>query len=352
MRLCDRGRVAVAAFALTTACVGAPADPAHEVVKFGGPTMGTTWSLTVVPDRAMDAAERESIDRQVQDTLARITALMSTWDENSELSRFNRARTTEAFPIAPDTYEVFRWALALSEETGHAFDMTVLPVVEAWGFGAGGDRDALPPSSATLTRLKAATGPGRVELDPAGGSVRKRHPAVACDVSGLAPGYAADLIASALERRGLTDFLLDVGGEFVARGRNAAGSPWQVAVERPDALTREVEHVVPLTNMALATSGDYRNYREVNGRRVTHIIDPRTAEPIDHRLASVTVLDPRAVRADGLATALMVLGPGEGLALAAQLKLPALFVVRRPGGFEKLTTPQFDAVTKVPYTPQ
>jgi FAD:protein FMN transferase len=348
MRPCDRARWAAAVLLLAVGCANSPTDPAASAVKIGGPTMGTTWSVTILPGaRTMDAAERDGVDSEVQGTLARVEALMSTWDQNSELSRFNRTRTTEPFPIAPETYEVFRWALALGKETDMAFDMTVLPIVEAWGFGARGDRGAPRPSPATLARLKAATGPGRVALDPGGRWARKNLPEVECDVSGLAPGYAADLIAAALERRGLTNFLIDVGGEIVARGQNAAGLPWQIAVERPDDLTRSIERVVPLADMALATSGDYRNYREIDGRRITHVIDPRTAEPIAHRLASVSVIDRHAVRADGLATALMVLGPDEGMALATRLNLAAFFIVRTPDGtLEERMTPEFEAVVK------
>jgi thiamine biosynthesis lipoprotein len=348
MRRCNGALLAAFALATIAGCTTQAPTPAAAAVSFGGPTMGTTWSVTVVPGaRTIDEAERSAIDRDVQETLARVTALLSTWEASSELSRFNSSRSTAPVPVSRETYDVFRWALQLSQETGGAFDMTVLPIVEAWGFGAGGDPDAPRPSAATLSRLKARTGPGAIELDSAAQTARKRQPEVACDVSGLAPGYAADLVVAALERRGLTDFLVDVGGEFVARGHNADGRPWQVAVERPDESSRQSGRVVPLTNAALATSGDYRNYREVDGRRVTHIIDPRTAEPIAHALASVTVIDARAVRADGLATALMVLGPDEGMSLATRLGLPAVFLVRAPGGnFEERTTPQFDALIR------
>ena len=145
-------------------------------------------------------------------------------------------------------------------------------------------------------------------------------PGVECDFSALAPGYAADRLADILAPYDLAGFLIDVGGELVARGRNADGLPWRVAVERPVADARQVARVVPLDNLAIATSGDYRNYREMNGRRLGHIIDPRTARPVDHRLASATVVASSCARADALATALMVLGPDEGLALAGRLE--------------------------------
>lgn len=311
--------------------------------------MGTTWALTLAPGpHAPGAADRERIDREVRDTLARIEALMSTWDRESELSRFNRSQSTEPFAVSAETHEVFRWAITLAEETAGAFDVTVLPLVDAWGFGANSAPDGPAPDPATIDRLRAASGVGHLEIDPEGRWVRKRRPDVQCDFSGIAPGYAADRLASLLAARGVTDFLMDVGGELVARGRNARGLPWQVAVERPDELRRRAARVVPLADMAIATSGDYRNYREVDGMRMAHIIDPRSGIPIHHRLASVSVLDALAVRADALATALMVLGPEEGMALARRLDLAALFVVRAPDGdwFDEFATPRFEALTR------
>ena len=315
-----------------------------------GPTMGTTWSITLGPGaRALDRVERDAIDRDVRDLLVHIEGLMSTWDSASELSRFNRFRGTAPFPVSQDTFALFRWAVALAEETAGALDVTVLPLVHAWGFGAGGDASAPAPDAATLSRLREATGIRRLELDPDGRWVRKLRTDVECDFSALAAGYAADRIAELLADRGLTGFLIDVGGEIVAHGHNAEGRLWSVAVERPEKRGRQVARVVPLDDMAIATSGDYRNYREVDGERLAHIIDPRTARPIRHALASATVIDSLGVRADALATALMVLGPEDGMALAHRLDLAALLLVRNAqGGFDERTTPRFDDLARNP----
>ncbi|MDP1806933.1 MAG: FAD:protein FMN transferase [Acidimicrobiales bacterium] len=306
--------------------------------------MGSTWSVKLVAGTGeLAASERDAIDRKIRDQLTRIEGLMSTWDPASELSRFNRSRSLEPFPIARETFEVFTWAVRLARETDGALDVTVLPVLQAWGFGAGAQGDAgAPPDEGTLAGLKESTGIALIELGPDGAWVRKRTPAVECDFSALAPGYAADRLAALLESYDLAGFLIDVGGELVARGRNADGRPWRVAVERPQVEARQIDRVVPLDNVAIATSGDYRNYREVNGRRVGHIIDPRTARPVDHRLASATVVATEGVRADALATALMVLGPDDGLALAHRLDLAVLLLVRTERGFEARTTPRFD----------
>ncbi len=324
------------------ACVAG--TPARRTVEFSGPAMGTTWSVTVLPGPGgIGGDESRAIDRDIRDQLARINQLMSTWDATSELSRFNQSSSLDPFPVAPETFEVFRWSAALWDETGGALDPTIAPLVDAWGFGV--NRDGAAPDEATVQRLRETTGMPLVELDPAGAWVRKRRPDVRCDFSALAPGYAADLIAARLEARGLTDFLIDVSGELVGRGHNEQGQPWQVAIERPQAEGRSVARVVSLRDGAMATSGDYRNFREVDGQRLTHILDPRSGRPIQHALASVTVFDALAVRADALATALMVMGPDEAMAFADRRGVPALFLIRLPGGsFEERRSTAFDAL--------
>jgi FAD:protein FMN transferase len=327
---------------------GCGPEAAPRVVELSGPSMGTTWKLKIAPGpREFSSMDRAGVDAAVRDTLTRIEALMSTWDPESELSRFNRSTSTEPMPVAPETFEVFRWAVTLSEETGGVLDPTVSPVVEAWGFGAAREPGSQPPGADRLRALLDATGMRHLQLDPGGRWVRKRRPDVRCDFSALAPGYAADRLVILLANRGITDFLVDVGGELAARGQNGQGAPWQVAVERPREGRRHIARLVPLRDLAIATSGDYRNYREVDGSRVSHIIDPRTGRPIAHRLASATVIDRLGVRADALATALMVLGPEEGQALAERLDLAALLIVRNAGGgFDEYMTPRFEALLR------
>ena len=336
------GAAVVVLFALVS-CAPPPA-PARGTIEFSGPTMGARFTVKVVTG-AEGLADETALGRLILADLERINALMSTWDPASELSRFNSSDSLDPFPVSPETFEVFEWASRLEALTGGAIDVTVGPLLDAWGFGPGGVRDGAP-SDEQIARLLEGTGFRHLELDHAARTVRKRRVGIVCEFSALAPGYAADRLATLLDARGLTDFLVDVGGEFRVRGRNDAGMPWQIAVERPTESGRFIERMIPISDGAIATSGDYRNYHEVDGERVTHILDPRTGRPIRHRLASVTVVDSLAVRADALSTALMVLGPEEGFALAESLDLPALFIVRADGGdgFEGRGTPRFEAL--------
>lgn len=349
MTLVDRRFVPAlaAALAVATAAACTGGRPERRTFEFRGPTMGTTYSVKVVTGpEGLGRRARNEIAAVIRVELERINALMSTWDAESELSRFNRSPGLEPFAVSAETFEVFRWAVDLGALTGGALDVTVAPLVDAWGFGPGGRRDR-PPGADEIARLLEAVGSRHLELDAAALTVRKARPDVRCDLSALAAGYAADRLWTRLTERDVTGFLIDMGGELRAHGRNDAGEPWQIAIERPQSRGRPIERTVPIRDLAIATSGDYRNYYEVDGERIAHLLDPRTGRPIRHRLASVTVIDALAVRADALSTALMVLGPDDGLALAARLDLAALFIVRTDaGGFTERATPRFDALTK------
>ena len=206
--------------------------------------------------------------------------------------------------------------------------------------------------SSPNTAMRPLVGFERIEIDPSAGTLTKTLAGVTCDLSAIAKGYAVDRVAAALRELGHGDFLVEVGGEVRAQGRRPDGSFWRVAIETPDSNARSVFEVVSLHDLALATSGDYRNYYEVDGRRISHTIDPRTGHPIEHALASVSVLHSDAVHADALATALDVLGPEAGYALAQREGLAAYFIVRREdGSFAPRATPAFERALRVPESP-
>ncbi|MBZ5712604.1 FAD:protein FMN transferase [Nannocystis pusilla] len=312
---------------------------AGPVQVFAGPTMGTTWRVTVVHEGRDPAAIQPMIDAE----LAEIDRQMSTWRDDSAISEFNRRADTSPFSAPAGLLAVVALAQQVSERTAGAFDITVSPLVDAWGFGRPGPVSA--PTDEQLAAVRARVGWQQLHVDPTASTLRKDQPELTITLSAIAPGYAADVISDRLVELGFPRHLVDVGGEFRARGDGPEG-PWRLGIERPDGPTDErvVQEVVPLRDAALATSGDYRNYREENGRRISHTIDPRTGRPIDHTLASVTVIHDTAALADAWATGLNVLGPDDGFALAEREGLPALFLVRDGDGFAARATAAFAAL--------
>lgn len=313
-------------------------------MTFSGPTMGTTYKVTVVG--ALAEAEQRVIEAAITEELAEVDRQMSTWRPDSELSRFNTTGAVTPFSASRGLLTVVQTALEISAASDGAFDVTIAPLIAAWGFGPDGRQANAPdPTEADLAVLRARTGAAKLHVDLSSGTLRKDQADLAVELSAIAPGYAADRIAERLRAAGHARFLVDVGGEMLASGLAAHGGPWRLGIERPDTSGGVVHDLVLVQDQALATSGDYRNYYERDGLRLSHTIDPRTGRPIAHRLASVSVLHRTAALADGWATALNVLGPDAGLALAARQDMAALFLVRTADGrFEERSTPAFAAL--------
>ncbi len=318
-------RSATLSLALAALCGCASREPPPAALELSGPTMGTSYRVTLPgaprDDGAIGAAVRQALDR--------VDALMSTYRADSEVSRLNRHESSEPLSISAETHAVLAAAQEISSATGGAFDITVGPLVDAWGFGP--EETSAPPSAETVRGLMERTGWQKLVLDAQGPAVRKTVPQLRIDLSAIAKGYAVDLVAEALERLGYRQYLVEVGGEIRAAGRRADGDLWRVGVERPDSTGRSVHRILPLSDTAVATSGNYRNFREADGQRFGHVLDPRTGRPTANRVVSATVLDPSAMRADALATALLVLGENDGMALAEREDLAVLLLVEGDG---------------------
>ena len=296
---------------------------AYEVVT--GSAMGTTYAITAnCPDRIPTAA--------VAALLARIDARMSTFDEASELMRFNRGPVGEWVPVSRELVEVVAAAKAVAEETGGALDPTVAPLVALWGFGASASPDRPDPEAVRVALVSVGHHHVRYRLAPPA-LVRDR--ALSMDLSAIAKGHAVDRIGDVLRAAGCRAFLVELGGEVRVLGQAPSGGPWRIGVDSPSG-KGQLEEPIRLRDAGLATSGDYRQYTERGGRRDAHIIDPRSGYPVRHRLASVTVVADSARLADAYATALMVLGERDGMRFAADAGLAALFIVRTDDGFETL----------------
>lgn len=318
-------------------------DPPRQHFAVSGAAMGTTWAVKVA-DEDVDAEAEREIATLCEEAIERVDASMSTWKEHSELSHFNAHAAARPFAISDEMTRVLEVSSAVSRLSGGAFDITVLPLVHAWGFGAEADDESTAaPRRSDLVRLRRLVGPEMLLLDADKRTLVKRQKGVQVDLSAVAKGFAVDEVARALSAAGYARFLVEIGGELRAAGLRHDGEPWRVAIEEPDEAGRAIHRVVALRDASMATSGDYRNYYEVEGKRVSHTIDPRSGRPITHALASVTVIDDDAARADAWATALNVLGPEEGYALARKQGLAAYFLVRsEEGNFEPRMTRRFE----------
>ena len=326
---------------LLAACARPPSPE-----TFRGDTMGTTYSVQVT--RLPDGVSRVDLQSAIDAVLDETNRIFSTYDPDSEVSRFNARQETAPVEVSAQLGTLVALSQEIGAATDGAFDITVAPLVRAWGFGAGSADDGAAPGPDELTALRASVGRDKLQRVEGGRALQKLVPTLQIDFDGIAPGRAVDGIAERFEALGVRDYLVEIGGEVRARGQSPAGRAWRVAVEVPLAGERKPYTLVDLDGLAVSTSGDYRDFRIVDGHRVSHTIDPRTGVPVTHGLASVCVVHPSAARADAYATALMVLGPEEGLATASRLGLAVLLIERAGDGkdFTERTTPAFDRLRR------
>lgn len=312
-----------------------------QAESFEGETEGTTYHVTV--SSLPSGVPRARLQGAIDAALADVDRHLSTWRADSEISRFNASTSRDWMPVSAPLFAVLHEAQRVSRDSHGAFDVTVAPFVDLWGFGTQAINAAAEPNPAELEAVRANVGFAKLELRSPPLAIRKLVPALRVDVAGIAPGYAVDRICRAFAALGVRDAIVEIGGEVRAWGRNPDGRRWRAAVERPVAGERSPYTLVELDGMAVSTSGDYRDYRVLGHRRVSHTIDPRTGAPVAHDLASVTVLHPSAMTADAYATALMVLGPDEGYRYAEQRGLAVLMLERVPGRAEwrERVTPGF-----------
>ena len=306
--------------------------------------MGTRYHVTVV-DTPGGAGRRE-YQSDLDAVLARVDRSMSTWRADSEISRLNAAPVGVWFPVSAELYAVLAEALAVHSLSGGGFDVTVAPVLAAWGFGPGAGAPHLP-SHTELDALAGRVGSAAIELADTPPRVRK-NAARQLELGAIAPGYAVDLLAAAFAARGARNFMIELGGEVRTAGRNGAGQRWRIGVEQPDAAPGTPAIAVELEGESISTSGDYREFFVAAGQRFSHTIDPRTRRPVAHSLASVTVIAGDCMRADAMATALMVLGPEAGLALAEREGLAVFLVLRTEAGFETRESTRLGSYLRTP----
>lgn len=332
----------LAALAVILAVPGCRQPSAEASIALEGRTMGTTWHLRVAGD---DVPGASAIRSAVQAELDAVEAAMSTWRDDSEVSRFNRSTSTDWIPVSPGVASVVGEALEISHRSDGAFDITVGPLVRRWGFGpreAGAAGEADGPAGIGFRHLE-------VRHEPA--ALRKDLPIVEIDLSAIAKGHAVDAVAGRLVELGIERFMVEVGGEVRTRGARPGGGPWRIGIELPDPTRRAIDSAIPLRDLSMATSGDYRNFRDTGEGRFAHVIDPRSGRPVTHDLAGVTVVAENCRTADAWATALLVLGMESGYVVAEREGLAALFIRRTDEGFPKVATPAFRNLRTDPESP-
>lgn len=326
----------VALAAVLTGCF----NSGEPVMEIAGSTMGSTYSIKWVP--ADDSPPPKQLQQSVETMFDQFDRDVSVWRDDSELSRFNSAPAGTCATVPDSLRELVQAADSLHTASTGAFDITVGPLLDLWGFHGSAPTQDIPSEDALRAALHRV---GQQHLRLNGEQLCKQRDVIV-DISGIAAGYMVDEVVERLGSYGITSYMVEITGELKAAGLKPGGNPWRIAIEEPRDDDRIAQLILPLDGYAVSTSGDYRNYFEYEGKRYSHTFNPRSGMPVMHQLAAVTVLHPSALEADGLSTVLLVLGPEQGWDYALEQEIAALFVVRQGNGFVSRSTPRFVALTK------
>lgn len=319
-------------------------SPNEQIITINGKTMGTSYTVKFVSDSDVKAPDSQVLANELDQRLIEINQLMSTYIPDSELSMLNNAPANQVFPVSIETAKVIRKAMEINKLSDGKLDITVGPLVNLWGFGPK-QRPKVIPSEAQLAQVRPFVGPESFEL--LDNRIVKRYDEVYIDLSTIAKGYAVDELASILEAYAITNYLVEIGGEMRVSGLKPGEQDWVVAIEKPITHERAIQRTVTIGNNAIASSGDYRNYYEEDGVRFSHLIDPTTAHPIQHNLVAVSVVAATSMEADGVATALIVMGAEKGRALAEQENIAALFITKEGNEFVEYRSTAFERQVKI-----
>ncbi len=319
-----------------TACAREGAERA-----IGGSTMGTTYAIKF--GRDLPGPESQRIASEVEALLVAINRSMSTYDPDSELSKFNASDSGQWIAISTDLAAVLQIARIVNKQSVGAFDVTIGPLVNLWGFGPTPGPASAPAPAAVSERL-TYTGIDLIDVRPEPPAWRKSHPGIYVDLSAVAKGYAVDRVADLLRTAGIDDFMVEIGGELRVAGHRADGGRWRIGVDNPTVGTAAIARVIEITDIAMGSSGNYRNFHVIEGQHYGHTIDPRDGYPVRHGLAAVTVFHESAAWADAWATALLVLGPELGVEVAERHQLAALFTADVDASREQIETAYYRVI--------
>jgi thiamine biosynthesis lipoprotein len=317
-----------------------PQYPLH----YSDEIFGTSFTIKASP--LPDSISADDVKLKIKQALDQLDHVMSTYKPDSELSQLNKNHSMEWVDISSDLYDVLKQAHHISVISGGAFDITVGPLVNLWGFGPD-PMSFVAPNTVVIRQTLTKIGYQKLLFNDQNQRVKKIEASLYLDLSAIAKGYAVDKVGALLEEYGISHYMVEIGGELRLKGANIKQNPWRIAIEKPSSEQRVIQKVLPLSNISLATSGDYRNFFESEGIRFSHTIDPRSGSPIRHDLASVTVLSETTMKADALATALMVLGDEEGGRMAERENIAALFIIKTKDGFTEKASSSFLEKLKV-----
>lgn len=306
----------------------------NSYVKLTGYTMGTTYHVTL-EKKDIDV---EQLQIKIDERLKKINQLMSTYIDDSELSVFNQNQTTECQKLSLETLFVIKSAIDVSHKTNGKFDVTLAPLITMWGFDKKDTQDVIPSQNQIDFELNNI---GFKKIIIENNCVKKQLPQLSINLSAIAKGYAVDQIAKIIQQQQIKNYLVEIGGEVANQGLNPKGKNWRIAIESPNTAERTIQKAITPKNLGIATSGNYRNYFEKNGKRYSHTIDPTTGYPITHTLASITVLHEQTMMADALATGLLVMGDEAALKFAEKTNLPIFMLIKDGDNFKEVYSTAF-----------
>jgi thiamine biosynthesis lipoprotein len=293
-------------------------------------TMGTTYQVKLA-QVSLSHKELETLRAKVDSALTEVNRQMSTYDPESEISQFNNFRDTTTFEVSPEFVRVVEEALKVYESSDEAFDITVAPLVNLWGFGSKGNR-ITPPNKKEINAILKKIGSSQLEID-SNTKIKKRIPELQLDLSAIAKGYGVDVVTQVLSHEQVENFMVEIGGEVYAQGLKANGVYWRIGIDTPNLHSmpgQNIQEILSLKDVAIATSGDYRNFFEYEGKIFSHTINPKSGFPVKHNLASVTIVARNCMKADALATAIMVMGKEKGFRYIETIpNAEAFFIVRK-----------------------
>ncbi len=307
--------------------------------EYVGNTMGSTYSVKGCFSKDIKSVTKDSLIVETEALFKKIDQLMSTYSTDSEIMKFNKGPKDRWYGVSKETAFVINVANKISKMSGGAYDITVKPLVDLWGFGK--NKNQIVPTQNDVDRVKKNIGYKNISLRLSPLSVIKKNDSIEIDFSSIAPGFAVDALSKILEKNSIVRYMVEVGGEVKARGLNSRGEKWSIGVEVPSGGERKIQRILQIDNASIATSGSYRNFFEQGGKKYSHTIDPRTGFPVAHDLVSVTVVVPNCIEADGLATMFSVLGLEDGLRLANEKSIAAYFITDEGNQFIERESEKF-----------